>query len=335
MHIERFTSKKCSNNPLYILILPIIGYFEENGKFDKCYNFIYILVNEFYAIIICSFLFYLLFKLRSKKFEIFFLIFFFISILLSFIFFKDIYIKEHFYYFRYVLGEDISHKCIGLFFHYFFIGCISGLVYYYSTLMSLDLEQYNPFEMCYNLMYCYSKMNPVLRHFLGFFCICLNMLIFSYFPLLCSLEIIEKFRLVKIVNFLTYMIISYENIINIFLFMIFFFDIILTPDMIIKIFLSNSIFIIFERCSFVFMIINEHIIFLFETLVYLDAVYWNIQNITFLSIICFLITLLASIACVFFIQLPIRLICKKKARDYLEDYESENTLSKIHYYKSF
>lgn len=335
MHVKRFTSKKCINNPLYILILPIMGYFEENGKFDNCNNFIYILVNEFYAIIICSFLFYLFFKLKSKKFEIFFLVFFFISILLSFIFFKDIYINKHFYYYRYVLGEDISHKCIGLFFHYFFIGCISGLVYYYSTLMSLDLEQYNPFEMCYNLMYCYSKMNPVLRHFLGFFCIFLNMLICSYFPLLCSLNIIKEFRLVKIVDFLTYMIISYENIINIFLFMIFFFDIILTPDMIIKIFLSNSIFIIFERCSLVFMIINEHIIFLFETLVYLDAVYWNIENIIFLTIICFLITLLASIACTFFIQLPIRLFSKKKAREYLENYESENTLSNNHYYKSF
>ena len=335
MHIKRFTSKQCINNPLYILILPFIGYFEETGKFDKCYNFIYILVNEFYAIIICSILFYLFFKLRSKKFEIFFLVFFFISISLSFIFFKDIYINQNLYYYRYVLGEDISHKCIGSFFHYFFIGCISGLVYYYSTLMSLDLEKYNPFEMCYNLMYCYSKMNPVFRHFLGFFCILLNILISSYFPLLCSLNIIKEFRLVKKIDFLTYMIISYENIINIFLFMIFFFDIILTPDMIIKIFLSNSIFIIFERCSFVFMIINEHITFLFETLVYLDAVYWNIENILFLTIICFLITLFVSIAYVFFIQLPVRLISKNKARLCLENYESENTLSNNHYYKSF
>ena len=335
MHVKRFTSKKCSNNPLYILILPIIGFFEENGKFDNCYNFIYILVNEFYAIIICSFLFYLFFKLKSKKFEIFFLVIFFISVFLSFIFFKDIYINEHLYYYRYVLGEDISHKNLVLFFHYFFIGCISGLVYYYSTLMSLDLERYNPLEMCFNIMYCYSKMNPVLRHFFGFFCFFLIMLISSYFPLLCSLDIIKEFRLVKKVDFLTYMIISYENIINLFLFMIFFFDIILTPDMIIKIFLSNSIFIIFERCSLVFMIISEHIIFLFETLVYLDAVYWNIENIIFLTIICFLITLLASIACVFFIQLPIRLISKKKAREYLENYESENTLSNNHYNKSF
>jgi hypothetical protein len=201
--------------------------------------------------------------------------------------------------------------------------------------MSLDLEQYNPFEMCYNLMYCYIKMNPVLRHFLGFFCIFLNTLICSYFPLLCSLGIIKEFRLLKKIDLLTYMIISYENIIIIFLFMIFFFDIILTPDMIIKIFLSNSIFIIFERCSFVFIIISEHIIFLFETIVYLDAVYWNIENIIFLTIICFLITLLASIACVFFIQLPVRLISKKKARSCLESYESENTLSNNHYYKSF
>ena len=335
MHVERFTSKQCINNPLYILILPFIGYFEETGKFDKCYNFIYILVNEFYSIVICSFLFYLFFKLKSKKFELFFLVFFFISILLSFIYFKDIYFKDHLYYYRYVLGEDISHKTIGLFFHYFFIGCISGLVYYYSTLMSLDIEQYNPFEMCYNLMYRYSKMNPGLRHFLGIFCIFLIILICSYFPFLCFLKIIDKYRLVKQVDILTYVIISYENIINIFLFMVFFFDIILTPDMIIKTFLSNSIFLIFERCSFIFMIINEHIIFLFETLVYLDAVYWNIENIIFLTIICFLITLLASITCVFFIQLPIRLFTKKKARTYLENYENENTLSNNHYYKSF
>ena len=235
MHSEKYTSVKCYKNPLYILILPILGYYEEIGKYEYCYNFIYILVNELYSIIICSILFYFFFKFRSKNFETFFLVLLSISILLSFIYFN--YIKEDFYYKRYVLGEDLSHKSIGLFFHYFFIGCISGLVYYYSTVMNLDLEQYNPFERCYRLLYSYNKMDPILRHFFSFFCLFLIGIICSYYPILCKIGIIKEFRLIKKVDFFTYIVISYENIIQILLFMIFFFDIILTPEMIIKIFL--------------------------------------------------------------------------------------------------
>jgi hypothetical protein len=165
LHSEKYTSVKCYKYPLYILILPFIGYKEKIGKYEYCFSFAYILVNELYCIIICSFLFFLFFKLRSKLLEYTFLILFFISILFSFLYFKNI--KGQFYYKRYVIGEDLSLKFLGIFFQYFFIGCISGLVYYYSTVMNLDLEKYNIFENCYKFMYCYINMSHVVRHFLG------------------------------------------------------------------------------------------------------------------------------------------------------------------------
>ena len=63
------------------------------------------------------------------------------------------------------------------------------------------------------------------------------------------------------------------------------------------------------------MLFLKSIVFLFETLMFLDGIYWNTENIIFLSIICFLITLLISIPFVFFIQLPLRLLIKKDERE--------------------
>ena len=321
MHSIKFTNVKCYKNPLYILILPILGHTEEIGKYKYCFGFVYILVNELYCIIICSVLFYIFFKFRLKVLENLFLILFFFSILISCVFFQDI--KGDLYYQRYVLGEDFSLKSIFLFFHYFFIGCICGLVYYYSTLMNLELEKYNVFENCYKFMYCYITMNHVLRHFLGFLCLFLIMIFCCYYPFLFKLGVINKYRLIKKIDFFTYLVISYENIIQIFLFMIFFFDIILSSEIFTKVFLSNDIFIIFQRCSFIFFIIVEQIVFLFQTFVYLDGVYWNTENILFLSVICFLITLFFSILLVYFIQLPIRFYTKKKERECLQNFEKD------------
>ena len=338
MHYKKYTNTKCYNNPLYILILPIIGYFEEIGKYEYCFNFVYILMNELYAIIICSILFFLFFKYRSKKLEYSFLFIFFISIILLFVHFQSdkVFSKNKIvenspilYKKRFVLGEDLSHKSILLFFHYFFIGCISGLIYYYSTVMNLDLEKYNIFENCYKFMYCYLKMNNFVRHCIGLLCLFLIMVICCYYPFLCKFFLKYEFKLIIEIGTFTKLLISYENIIQIILFMFFFFDIKLSSDIFTKIFLSNDIFIIFERCCFVFLIINEQIVFLFETLMYLDGIYWNTENIIFLSIICFLITLLVSIPFVFFVQLPLRLLIKKDARESLENYEQNNKIKEL------
>ena len=327
MHSSKFTNVKCYKNPLYIIILPIIGHKEEIGKYEYCFGFIYILMNELYCMIICSILFYFFFRFRLKILEYSFLVFFFFSILILFVYFKNIY--GDLYYQRYVLGEDLSLKSILLFFHYFFIGCICGLVYYYSTLMNLDLEKYNIFENCYKFMYCYITMNHMLRHFLGFLCLFLIMVFNCYYPFLFKFGIINKNRLMKKIDFFTYLVVSYENIIQIFLFMIFFFDIILSSEIFTKVFLSNDIFIIFQRCSFVFFIISEQVVFLFQTFIYLDGVYWNTENIFFLSVICFLITLFLSIAVTFFIQIPIRFFTKKKQRELLENYEKDYKIKSL------
>ena len=321
LHSENYTNIKCYKNPLYIIVLPILGIYEDIGKYEYCYNFAYILVNELYSIIICTLLFFIFFQFRSKTLEYSFLILFFLSIIFIFLYFKNIY--GQFYYQRYVLGEDLSLKYIGLFFHYFFIGCISGLVYYYSTLMNLDLEQYNIFENCYKFMYFFISMSHFLRHFLGFLSLFLLFMSSGYYPFLFKLGIIDKFRLIKKVDFFTYLVISYENIIQIFLFMIFFFDIILSSEIFTKIFLSNDIFIIFERCCFIFLIICEQVVFFFETMIYLDGIYWNTENIVFLSIICFLITLFISFVLTFFIQLPVRWYTKQKGRESLDEYERD------------
>ena len=92
--------------------------------------------------------------------------------------------------------------------------------------MNIDLEKYHIFESCYKFMYCFISMNQVLRHCLGFLCLFLIILICSYYPLLLKLRGILDFRLVVEVDLLTYIVISYENIIQLFLFVIFFFDII-------------------------------------------------------------------------------------------------------------
>ena len=330
-HIQQFTEIKCYKNPLYILILPILGFTEKIGHYHKCFNFIYILVNEFYTIIICSILFFLFFKFRSKKLEYFFLFLFFISIIMIYVFIQYYAIKgdDVPYIKRYVLGEDYSLKCIPFLFHYFFIGCISGIIYYYSTLMNLNFEKYNIFENCYKFMYQFIKISNVLRHILGFFCLFLIFAICSYYPLLFEFGFMENFLFAKYIGIQEKLIISFENIIQILLFMFFFFDIILSSDIFTKSFLSNDIFILFERCSLVFLIISEPIVFLFETLMYLDGIFWNTENIIFLSIICFLITLIISSLLVFFIQLPVRLITKKKARECLDNFEEENKIKEL------
>ena len=318
LHYEKFKSPKCYNNPLYFLILPIIGYKEKIGGNYYCYDFAYILINELYSIIFCSFLFYLCFKMKSKFLECVVLILFILSIGLSFFQYD---VNNKVYTLNYVLGEDQSLKCFGLFLNFFILGVLSGVGYFYYSDMKIDIDKYYPFHNYYQIMFPFFEMGHTLRHCIGLFCLLLICLTCCYYPFLLDVIYSKSEKLLYKIDFWKSLIFIYEHIFQILLFKIFFFDIILSTEFFIKKFLTNKIFIFCERISLVFLVINEEIVFLFETTFNLSEIYWCLENAVFLSIVIFNLLLIFSTVIVYLFQLPIRLLVKKISMKYLNEKE--------------
>ena len=76
---------ECLYNPLMFFIPFLIGFKNYNlSQYDNCYEFSYLLINEFFCILLTVLLFYFLNKIKSKIFDICFCIFIFILMICSY-----------------------------------------------------------------------------------------------------------------------------------------------------------------------------------------------------------------------------------------------------------
>jgi len=174
-YIENEYNYKCLSNPLYLLFpfFNPVSYGKTklaNNYFNNCYQFSYLIINEFYCILIFFAMFYYLYQYKSKKIDIIVSLAVLANILImNFIpyFYEDVK-DEKYYLLKYVLGETFSLRYPHNMFNIFFIGIFSGLIYYYNSFSVNDInsflaEDYLPFQYLSTLMRLLYKSNWLIK----------------------------------------------------------------------------------------------------------------------------------------------------------------------------
>jgi hypothetical protein len=180
-YVENEYNYKCLSNPLYLLFpfFNPVSYEKTkfvNNYFNNCYQFSYLIINEFYCILIFFAMFYYLYKYKSKKLDIIVSLGVLANILImNFIpYFYEGVKDEKYYLLKYILGETFSLRYPHNMFNIFFIGVFSGLIYYYNSFSVNDInsflaEDYLPFQYLYYLMQLLFKSNWIIKTFLILF----------------------------------------------------------------------------------------------------------------------------------------------------------------------
>ena len=177
-YAENEYNYKCLKNPLYLLFPFISPITSSNNKminnyYNNCYQFSYLIINEFYCVILFIVMFYFLYKYQSKILDLIITLIILINILvMNFLpyYFEDVK-NEKYYLLKYVLGETFSLRYPHNMFNIFFLGIFSGLIYYYHYFSVNDInsflqEDYLPFQYLSNLMQLMFKCNWIFKSFL-------------------------------------------------------------------------------------------------------------------------------------------------------------------------
>ena len=308
---------KCLTNPLY-LIFPFINPITSeniifNNYFNNCYQFTYLIVNEFYCIMLFILMFYFLYKYQSKILDIIISIIVLINILvMNFLpyFFENIK-DEKYYLLKYVLGETFSLRYPHNMFNIFFIGIFSGLIYYYYyfSLKETNLldQDYFPFQYLSNLMKIIFKCNWVIKTI--FILITLGIIITDcliYYILQVNNkneEILFKFTGFLKIFYLyeTPIIILSTSILLIFL--------LLAEDKFqIKSFLGSKIFYIMEKISFSYVCLIQMISLLFLSSSDYHGEIWTFVFFFFITFFEFFVGVIASFIFTLVFELPAKVL---------------------------
>ena len=182
-YTENDYNYKCLKNPLFLLFPFFNSVDSKNNKminnyFNNCYQFSYIIVNEFYCIVIFIIIFYFLYRYQSKILDLIISILFLFNIIIMNLlpyFFENIK-NEKFYLLKYVMGETFSLRYPHTMFNIFFIGVFSGLIYYYHYFSINDLnsflhEDYLPFQYLSSLMKFLYRFNWIIKLVLVLICL--------------------------------------------------------------------------------------------------------------------------------------------------------------------
>ena len=174
-YIENDYNYKCLKNILYLFFPFINSNDSENAinsnNFNNCYEFSYLVINEFYCIITFVIMFYFLYKYKSKLLDtIISIIILFNILLMNFLPYLFENLKDQKYYLlKYVLGETFSIRYPHNMFSIFFIGVFSGLIYYYYYYSIKDSklldEPYLPMQYLTKIMQFLFKCNWIIKLF--------------------------------------------------------------------------------------------------------------------------------------------------------------------------
>ena len=174
-YTENEYNYKCLKNPFYLLFpfITHINYKKEKmvyNYFNNCYQFSYIIINEFYCIIILVILFFILYKYKSALLDLIISIIMLLSIIFMNLipYFTENIKNEKYYLLKYVLCQTFSQRCPLQMFNIFFIGSFCGLIYYYHYSVINDLgsylaEDYHPFEYLSKFKEYLYKLNWIIK----------------------------------------------------------------------------------------------------------------------------------------------------------------------------
>ena len=110
------------------------NYNEQDSLNENCFQFMIIMVNCFYCYCICILLTYIIFKLKSKIFDIIISIIFLTNFLLPNGISCNSFLDEHNYFnIKMLLGETCSLTYTHLFINYYFFGFLIGIAIFYNN----------------------------------------------------------------------------------------------------------------------------------------------------------------------------------------------------------
>ncbi len=321
-YIENDYNYKCFNNVLY-LFFPFISSnnsdntINSNNNYNNCYQFTYLLINEFYCIIILILMFYFLYKYKSRLLDKIISVFIIINILLmNFLpYFFEKLAEQKYYLLKYVLGENFSIRYPHTMFNIFFIGVLSGLIYYYYYYSVNDLnsyliekDRYLPLNYLTNVMQFLFKCNWIIKSivillFIGL--IIADCLI--YYILMKSNgtedEVLYGFSLLLKIIYL------YEMPIVIFAFSILIIFILLLEDKFhIKEFLGGQMFYIMEKISFSYVCLIQMMSLLFISSSNNNDETWSFVFLFYITCFEFAICSLTSFIFTLVFELPIKVL---------------------------
>lgn len=326
-HIQYISHIKCFNNPGLVFALPYIGFTENINQNMSCFHFSYLTYNELICILLLLLIFYLLYKFRSKLVEGIIFSIVVIHFFISYVYYISLLSDKQILIFDYVLGEDASYQRAPLLFNAFLLGIFTGYIYYYSKLLNINKDHYYPFQFCSKIMRFFSRLKVILRHTISFFALLLWISIDTvYFFMKNYSSNSESFSLLFLFTPVLKVLFVYESQISTILFAIVVIDIFLSEEFWIKVILSNSIFIIFERCSFAFLILNECVTILFITLFDITGINWDYENILYLSVVIFVLNLFLAAFITGLFEIPLKYLMKKISIKLKSDINSNSSI---------
>ena len=305
------SNRQCFNDIKTVFLLPYYGFTEKLNQYSICYHFAYYTYNEFLCFIIILTLFAIIYRYKSKIIESIIILLFVINFCGSYVYYINLLSDKNIYIFDYVLGEDVSYQRLPLLLNVFFLGIIVGYIYYYSRLLNISKNHYYPFNFCFTIMHCFTKQSFVIRHLISFVAILMWVGLNTAYFFMKTFFTEESFTLLFPFTTPLKILFVYENQIATLVFTIIVIDIVLSEDYWLRVILSNSIFIIFERCAFALLILNEFIAVMFITMFDISGINWDYENILYLSVVVFVINFFFAVLLTTLYELPLRYLIKK------------------------
>lgn len=319
-----FGKRYCVYYPWTVLV-PFYLQYMPGRDFTNCFRFVNIYLNQFYCITIITLVFYLSFKLKSKKFDYSFSIFIFLNLIFSFLSY-DIKAMGHNYTFiNGFLGDNESQRYTHLYLITYTMGIFVGMVhFYYMDLISqnpMNSEgQYIPFDFNYSIVKIIDTSSTLKKRF----CISLGVLM----QILVSMSLYiyinffnktidkdnkndyEKLE-IEVTPYLFYIYV-YERKIFLFSFILVFLCLDMSNNKYnsVKNIVSSYIVIPLNRINFSYMCIINTSIYLF----YSESdfqIYLNFQNIFLITLGLVTVFMYASALIFILYELPVRKFYKR------------------------
>ena len=288
-----------------------LQYFSDNlslNGYKNCYKFVNLFYNEVYCLIVILIIFYLCYKLKNQLYDTIIIILFLLNICLGSMSYDNI--KEGRYTFYWVLGETNSGILTHLFFSKYFIGIITGLIYFYhndliSNYSLANNEEYIPFYSIFILMKLMDRASSYFKKFCLFLSIFIQIILsfsFYFFQLIYggNLSIDDPdylpidnrpndYQLLFNSNRFIIWTLKNEKYFFLFAFSLMFISILVLP-MGFKKFSEINLFLILERLSFTYLCLIDISIYCFYS--FNDVqIYFSYQNIFFFTLVLIIFVL--------------------------------------------
>ena len=263
---------------------------QQINTYESCFKFTIIMINEFFSFTIILFIIYLSLKIENIIFDYFILILFIINSFLA-NFQCNISIGNY-YKFVNLMESNCSLKYTHLFFNIYLSGFFVGMaIFYYNDLTNKNsLEAYGlykPFNYCYSLISFFDEKKDMMKIFLCFLCVFIQIIcslsyyLYISFPNIFKINLENNFyfkiteRIVFIDKSLRFLCISS------FTFLIIFIYIYPKETFFSKIYNSNF-YLPFSRVGFSFFCDLDIIIYMFYSL-YRPDIHLSFINIVLIT----------------------------------------------------